>query len=204
MSPPSDHFNENWQLSGSSILTPKRETNVGALELPDARLFTLLRRLLQAIMIEKKVDSHGSPARRTGRDGAQWSECIGLGDAFFFFGIESDSRAEKGESIADLRLVGHVFYALNRVETTIDGNVGTDEPVEVIAGAIEFPNESPSATRHLTLDGWIDLDRVDDDEIFVCQGRWGDEFRSIALFDELFAERLERLRIVGIGLRHET
>ena len=54
MSPPSDHFNEKWQLSGSSILTPKRETNVGALELPDARLFTLLRRLLQAITIEKK------------------------------------------------------------------------------------------------------------------------------------------------------
>ena len=53
MSPPSDHFNEKWQLSGSSILTPKRETNVGALELPDARLFTLLRRLLQAITIEK-------------------------------------------------------------------------------------------------------------------------------------------------------
>ena len=152
----------------------------------------------------KKVDSHGSPARRTGRDGARWGECIGLSDAFFFFGIESDSRAEKGESIADLRLVGHVFYALNSVETAIDGNVGTDEPVEVIAGAIEFPNESPSATRHLTLDGWIDLDRVDDDEIIVCQGRWSDEFRPIALFDELFAERLERLRIVGIGLRHET
>lgn len=72
MSPPSDHFNENWQLSGSSILTPKRETNVGALELPDARLFTLLRRLLQAIKIEKKVDSHYSPARRVGRDGAWW------------------------------------------------------------------------------------------------------------------------------------
>ena len=54
MSPPSDHFNEKWQLSGSSILTPKRETNVGALELPDARLFTLLRRLLQAITIKKK------------------------------------------------------------------------------------------------------------------------------------------------------
>lgn len=68
MSPPSDHFNENWQLSGSSILTPKRETNVGALELPDARLFTLLRRLLQAIKNEKKSGYPllASPPRRAG------------------------------------------------------------------------------------------------------------------------------------------
>lgn len=67
MSPPSDHFNEKWQLSGSSILTPKRETNVGALELPDARLFTLLRRLLQAITIEKKWTATArQPAARGG------------------------------------------------------------------------------------------------------------------------------------------
>lgn len=67
MSPPSDHFNEKWQLSGSSILTPKRETNVGALELPDARLFTLLRRLLQAITIEKSGQPRlASPPHRAG------------------------------------------------------------------------------------------------------------------------------------------